>query len=78
MRKKVKQLIKSQDLVGHPVALSYNSNGSVHKTFLGGAISCLVLIFMLKITYSKTYVMVTHGDDTISKINHLMSDKDLV
>ena len=68
MRKKAKKLIKNIDLVGHKVNLSYNGNGNVHQTLLGGIISSFVLAFMLYTTYNKSFTMVTHGDPSVSKI----------
>ena len=77
MQRSVKKWIKKRDLVGHSVTLSYNGNGNVHQTFLGGAISTFVLMFMLWITWSKSFKMVTHGDDDISKVTQLMTPEDL-
>ena len=77
MQKQTKKWIKGLDLVGHQVTLSYNGNGHVHKTILGGFLSSFVLAFILYITYSKSFTMVTHGDDTISKITELMNEEDL-
>jgi len=77
MRKKATQWIKSQDLVGYQVNLSYNGKGNLHQTFLGGFISSIVLAFMLYTTYGKSSTMVTHGDDSITKITQLMSEENL-
>lgn len=76
MFKKLKTLIKSQDLVGHQVNLTFNGRGNVHQTFLGGIISSFFLIFLLKMTYNYSFQMVTHGNDNISKVTSSMSDHD--
>ena len=77
MLKKAKNLIKSQDLVGHPVSLSFNGKGNLHQTFLGGIISSFVRLYILYVLISKTQIMLTHGNDNVSKITQLLTDDDL-
>ena len=68
MKKATTNFITNRDLVGYQVNLSYNGNGNLHRTFLGGTISTFVLALILYITYGKSFTMVTHGNDNISKI----------
>ena len=68
MLKYIKKLIKQQDQVGHAVHFSYNGKGNLHQTFLGGLISSFVLTFILGVSISKTKTMITHGDDTLTRI----------
>ena len=77
MYKKVKKWIKKRDLVGYQVNLSYNGNGNVHQTLLGGTISSLVLALMLYITYGKSYAMVTNGNDDVTKVTQLRTEEDI-
>ena len=62
----MKKSIKKLDLVGHQVSLNFNKEGKVHKTFLGGIVSSLVLAAIIYIAGNKTVGMIWHQDDDIA------------
>ena len=48
-RRSLKNLLRDQDIFGHPVVLNFNRNGSFHKTSIGGV--CSILIMIVYIAY---------------------------
>ena len=60
--------IRSKDLFGQKVELTFNENGSQHNTYVGGFFSIFVRSFIFVFTSSLFLKLATHGDDTISTI----------
>ena len=60
--------ILEKDLFGYKVELSFNDQGSEHKTYVGGLVSLMVKSFMLIFTTSLFIKLFTYGDDSISTI----------
>ena len=60
--------IRSKDLFGYPVQLTFNGSGSTHNTYIGGVVSVFVRIFMTIFIASLFIKLLTYGDDAISTI----------
>ena len=61
-------MIKSIDLFGQKVELSFNGEGSQHNTYIGGIVSFFVRTFIGIFTLSLIVKLLTYGDDSISTI----------
>lgn len=42
-----KEFLKSFDMFGRPINLTFNKQGEIYKTFIGGIISLGILIFII-------------------------------
>ena len=60
--------IRSKDLFGQKVELSFNGEGSQHNTYIGGFVSIIVRTFITIFTLSLFIKLLTFSDDTISTI----------
>ena len=61
-------MIRSIDLFGQKVELSFNGEGNQHNTYIGGIVSIFVRTFIGIFTLSLIIKLLTYGDDTISTI----------
>ena len=52
MSSKINKLIKKSDQFGHDVELSFNNEGSSHKTRVGGIISIMIYCFMARFVWT--------------------------
>ena len=48
--KKLRSLVKKQDIFGKFVLLNFDQKGSTHKTFIGGILSIMFYIFVFATT----------------------------
>ena len=60
--------IKEMDKFGHPISLTFNKNGSDHKTLLGGCVSLLITIFMVVYITMMSKKWWMNEDDNISTV----------
>ena len=60
----MKEFLKSHDLFGHQVSLSFNNAGRTHKTLIGGIVSIFMVKFMMaSYIYMLSYKLFSNGDD---------------
>jgi len=64
--KKFNSLIKSFDKFGYYVSLSYNKEGSHHKTLVGGLLSFFTYFIYLSYVGYNMYLMYSYGQNTYS------------
>lgn len=62
--------IKGHDMFGHKVELTFNKDGSEHKTVVGGFISIFIKAFLLWYTCTLFIKMWFHQDDKITTTNY--------
>ena len=62
------KLIKSLDLFGHPIVLSFNNKGNTHNTLLGGSVSILIRLMMLAYIITLTKKLVLYEDDNNTSV----------
>ena len=69
--------IKSHDLFGHKVELTFNKDGSEHKTLFGGFVSIFIKTFLLWYTTTLFIKMIFHQDDKITTTNYTQDFEEL-
>ena len=65
MTSSFKKRIKSQDVFGHPIRLTFNGVDA-HQTTLGGFLSLLMNIALVSLFFLKLRLMITYSSDTVS------------
>ena len=63
------KLIKSHDLFGHEVQLSFNKKGSTHNTLVGGIFSVLIKFMVLGYTALLFKKLINKEGDSYSSVN---------
>ena len=77
MNKRCKKLIKKQDVFGKKVELSFNQNGSIHKTYFGGFITILYTIFIIAYTAFGFLNIQNHSKDKITVFQNYINMQDI-
>ena len=65
MIKFFKNIVRSNDLFGHPISLGFNKKGSLHKTVFGGICSIIALFLLLAFYGLNFKKMVLYEGDRI-------------
>lgn len=71
------KLIKSHDLFGHEVQLSFNKKGNAHNTLVGGIFSVLIKFLVLAYTTLLFKKLVNKEGDTYSSITEPQNFEEL-
>ena len=69
--------VKDKDLFGHKVKISFNGQGSQHKTYVGGFFSIMVKSFMIVFVTNLLIKLITKGEDSIFTITSQQNASDL-
>ena len=56
--KRMRELVTSQDMFGHPISFNFDKKGAVHNTLIGGTVSILINVAMLLYWFQRLQVLI--------------------
>lgn len=71
--KKFSKWVKSNDMIGHNIALNFNKKGDSHTTLIGGVVSILVKVIMSTYIYLSLKKLYNMEDENIDLRHSLLN-----
>ena len=63
--KKTTRCMKNLDMFGHPVSLTFKSQGSKYNTIIGGMCSIMLVVFLIWFCAFKIVILANRNDPSI-------------